>query len=220
MRAIKAKDAGVLPVDRPSQHLDSKRDYLRFPFSNDPGARRRRASLSARTVSLLFPRSRAAFAFCLALRSPRRRFRLSRLSCKSRALSSGGLSISEYSPTGAPAALDRLIFSSRIERNASQLDLPMCQLSQSRGSRACDVVLRRVRKHREIGRPRGRPRPSNEAMGRRLAISRMRGVLRNTLLGQKSSSNPRERDRSRSGSNALLRSTASVWPPSSSKSAK
>lgn len=43
---------------------------------------------------------------------------------------------------------------------------------------------------------------------------------RHTLLGQKSNSNPRERDRSRSGSNALLRSTASVWPPSSSKSAK
>ena len=136
------------PAGHAQFHLGSTVSYLRFPFSNDPGARRRpdSASASARIASLLFPRSQAAFAFCLALRSRRPRFRLSRLSRSSRSLRSVGLSISEYSPTAAPAALDRLMFSSR---NRSQADPPIRQLSQSRGSRACDVTHSQTRNVRQ-----------------------------------------------------------------------
>ena len=123
----------IEPRPLPWPPISSTVCYLRFPFSNDPGARRRpdSASRSARIVSLLFPRSHAAFVLCLRALSLRCRIRPSCLCCASRALIASGLSISEYSPTGAPAALERLIFSSR---SRFHLDLPMCQLRHSTGS--------------------------------------------------------------------------------------
>ncbi len=123
----------IKPRPLPWPTISSTACYLRFPFSNDPGARRRpdSASRSARIVSLLFPRSHAAFVLCLRALSLRCRIRPSCLCCASRSLIASGLSISEYSPTGAPAALERLIFSSR---SRFHLDLPMCQLRHSTGS--------------------------------------------------------------------------------------